>query len=349
MRLSRLSITNYQSIAHADIELGDWTSLTGSSDTGKSSILRAFYALLVNQRGDHFIRHGEQSCAVTVTRSDGLEVEWRKGRGKSGAYRVGETVYDRTAGEVPDAVRAALPIFVDIDGEMVAPGFQRQFDRPFLFADTPRHRAQILGQFDGTNILLLAETRLRREQRAAQGIVSVQSERHTVLVAELEALGFVAELGVALEVAQAAQETRQRLQERYVGIAATVDLLGRAAAAEASLRAPGEAAGAHLTQAGDWLWSAKLLRFKLDGMSALIEPLTVSLPELPELPDLSPWREANERRVRGDAILQGWAATALSILASEFEMAGVTEQLAEFRTCPTCGRLWEEEIHAAVV
>lgn len=343
MRLRSIEIRNFQSIAHAKLELEDWTSLVGTSDVGKSACLRALYALLTNQRGDHFIRHGESFCAVVVERDDGVTVDWRKGRGKSGAYILstpaGSETFDRTAGDVPPEIRGALPLLVEIDGQPFMPGFQRQHDRPFMFGDTPRWRAQALGEFDGTNVLLLAETRLRREQRTAQAIVSAQSDRATALVAELEALDYVAELGKALEAAQAAHEARQRAEVRDAGVRTTLTLLGMVTATETSLRVPGDAASAHLTEAGDWMEEVKRLRFKIDGMTELLAPLERPLPEVPEVPDFEPVRRAFHRVDQGRALLEGLTGLAGNQAIIETELAAVTAQLAEFQTCPTCGRV----------
>lgn len=174
--ISRLDILNFQSIAHAHIELGDYTALVGSSDVGKSAVLRALYALCTNPRGDYFVRNGERDCVVEVRLTGGGTVAWRKVRGRSGMYVVrtpegDETEYSGAAG-VPDAVRRLLPVTLQVGDDESLPGFAKQHDPPFLFADTPRRRAQVLGAFDGSTLLLGADGALRRGQREAQQALS---------------------------------------------------------------------------------------------------------------------------------------------------------------------------------
>lgn len=194
--ISRLEIWDFQSIKHAVLDMATWVSIVGESDTGKSAIVRALYALLTNQRGDQFVRHGEQAARVSVTLDDGTRIDWRKARGSSGAYLVttadgGETLYEKTGSEVPADVRALLRMTVTVGGDEFMPGFQRQHDAPFLFADSPRRRAQVLGEFDGSNLLLLADGAIRRRQRAAQQRAAAQHEVRAQAEQALAALDWI--------------------------------------------------------------------------------------------------------------------------------------------------------------
>ena len=219
--ITSITVENFQSIARARLDLGAWTSLVGESDTGKSAIVRALYALLTNQRGDQFVRHGEQAARVSVTLDDGTRIDWRKARGSSGAYLVttadgGETLYEKTGSEVPADVRALLRMTVAVGGDEFMPGFQRQHDAPFLFADSPRRRAQVLGEFDGSNLLLLADGAIRRRQRAAQQRAAAQHEVRAQAEQSLAALDWI-------PAAEDAYTSAAQALERYADANAALD------------------------------------------------------------------------------------------------------------------------------
>lgn len=215
--IARIEVVNFQSIGHAEILCGPWVSIVGESDVGKSAIVRALYALLTNQRGDHFIRHGAKSCTVTVMLDSGLAIEWGKSRGASGTYRVrtpngnGGT-YEKTNGTVPDEVRDLLRMSMPVAGEDFMPGVQRQFDPPFLLADTARRRAQVLGEFDGTNILLTADGIVRRAQRIDQAYATAQRATASEADAGALALAWVDDAQLAVQAAQAAHGAAERAQ-----------------------------------------------------------------------------------------------------------------------------------------
>lgn len=353
MRLARIEITNYQSIAHAELELGDWTSLVGTSDVGKSACLRALYSLLTNQRGDFFIRQGEKGCSVLVERDDGVRIEWRKERGKSGAYVLSELtggsagdgperngqLFDRTAGEVPPEIAGALPMTVSIDGQPFMPGFQRQHDRPFMFGDTARWRAQALGEFDGTNILLLAEVRVRAEQRSAQMAVKGFEKAAERLTEERATLDYLDAAGEAVFAAQRAQNASQGALELAKGVRAALVSLEAAEGAVLALRPVWSAAVAAAYNVQRQIEIANAAQARALAMRAIIAWLEVELPALPEIPDIAPLRELAARRSAINLLGNSVVALDSTIRDLETQMSVVAGELSAFKVCPTCGQL----------
>lgn len=229
MILRRIQIDDFQSIDHAVLYPGQWTSLVGESDVGKSAVIRAIHAALTNRTGDTFIRAGAPSCVVslaTMAGPDGIgpTIVWEKRRGRSGAYAVQHPdgrvdTYEKTGGVVPREVEALLRVSIDVAGEPLLAGIQRQHDAPFLLADSPRRRAQVLGEFDGTNITLRTEGFLRTVQRAAQAEVKAQQAVADAAAARLlqyEPLHAAEEAYTAAEralAAHAATEARLRAMQ----------------------------------------------------------------------------------------------------------------------------------------
>ncbi len=262
--ITAIEVANFQSIQHARLRLAGWTSLVGESDVGKSAVVRAITAALTNWRGDHFIRRGANECAVVFALDDDTYVRWTKRRGASGTYDItppngDATRYEKTGGEVPEEVAALLNVTVDVAGDGFTPGLQQQHDPPFLFADTPRRRAQTLGEFDGSNLLMLAEGALRRTQREQQALASGAHAAIETVEAELLAFDWVDGAVLAVETArtrvQEADEQHQIVStvlslrdkitishrdfSEYRGLVEAIELVG----AEASLRAADMAEG----------------------------------------------------------------------------------------------------------
>lgn len=79
--ITKVHLENFQDHKDTEISLEPGINLiTGSSDSGKSAILRAINFVFHNlPRGKSFIRYGSDECRVTVTFSDGVIVQRVKG------------------------------------------------------------------------------------------------------------------------------------------------------------------------------------------------------------------------------------------------------------------------------
>lgn len=211
MILQSITIHNFQSIKEATLEMAGWVSLVGESDIAKSAVVRAMHAALTNRTGDALIRHGAPGCSVWLTLATGEVIGWHKKRGKGATYtlwRPGQRepeTFDKTNGTVPEAIAALLRVTIDIAGDDMTPGFQRQHDAPFLLSDTPRRRAQILGEFDGTNITIRAEGLIRTTQRRAQSEVKASEKALEGLIETLDGYDGLASAQARLSLAELAQ------------------------------------------------------------------------------------------------------------------------------------------------
>ena len=228
--ITRVEISNFQSLRRVSLDFGPWVSIVGESDVGKSAVWRALHAALTNRTGDSYIRHGEKMAEVTIYLDGGTSIRWTKERGKkrgkSGRYEieriehgaadggVDHHVFEKTNGEVPAEVRALLNVSLDVAGDALTPGLQSQHDKAFLLADTPRRRAQILGEFDGSNIALAAETVLRTGQRTAQAALKAAETQAEASRATLTAYDALPAAHEAYEAAVAATGARDGLAAR---------------------------------------------------------------------------------------------------------------------------------------
>lgn len=140
------------------------TVLTGMSDAGKSTIIRALCWLMFNRpAGDRFMRRGAKFVAVTL-KVDGHTITRRKGK-KGNQYVVdGGDPCNAVNQEVPPAVAALL----NVD----AINIQRQLDGPWWFDKTAGQVSHELndivnlGGIDATLTTLAAQLRLARSTSA---------------------------------------------------------------------------------------------------------------------------------------------------------------------------------------
>lgn len=80
MRLIKIEIENFQSIKKLAIDLGQYTVLVGTSNQGKTAIVRAIESVFTNPAGQSRIRKGASHCIVRLDFDDGTWVLWEKGK-----------------------------------------------------------------------------------------------------------------------------------------------------------------------------------------------------------------------------------------------------------------------------
>ncbi len=126
-----LKIKNYQSHAASELnfEIGV-NALVGTSDSGKSSIIRALNWIVSNRpRGNSYIRHGSDGeCSVLLTLTDGTIIE---------RYRKGGTNHYKLNGEILEALGSDVPQEISNRLNIDEINLSAQFDTPFMVFDSP--------------------------------------------------------------------------------------------------------------------------------------------------------------------------------------------------------------------
>lgn len=354
--ITAIEVRDFQSIGHARIELGWWTSLVGESDIGKSAMVRALHALLTNWRGDHFIRHGSKETMVEITLADTTTVTWAKKRGGGGTYVItppggGRELFEKTGGEVPADVRALVNASINVAGDPITPGLQQQHDPPFLFADVPRKRAQILGEFDGSNILMLAEATVRRDQRASQQEATAARADMESATTHLQQYDGVEDAMVAAERASATMADMHAIgalhgaqQRMLVDVVHGVDVIS--AAADQLCKA--ETALDHGAKLGREMVRLQLTVSTGSDMAAQVRASTAAAAALADAPPITlPHADqiamlAAMVDLRGDLQHNETDQEALNTRAdvAEAQLAGAAAELAALvgDACPVCGQ-----------
>jgi exonuclease SbcC len=137
--IKTIRIKNFQSHKRTELELDPHlTVITGSSNTGKSSIVRALKWLMLGvPKGTSFVSSGRPDAVITTfvsaTMDDGVKVV-RLVKNKKQVYKVikpngDDTFYENITNDIPEEVRNIFNV------DMV--NFASQYDPPFLISETP--------------------------------------------------------------------------------------------------------------------------------------------------------------------------------------------------------------------
>lgn len=185
MKISRVRVSNFQSLESVDIELGDFTVIGGPSDNGKSAFLRAIQALLTNQSGQEFVSAWADECQVELFLDTGDIIKWRKA--DTAYYYINDQVYSRLGRDVPPDLHKLLPVMpIEVGGVEVSPNYHDQFDMPFMLAMPAPQRARVLGEMTGANILLRATQEAKKRQAKDKQLQTIRTQDIENITKQLE-------------------------------------------------------------------------------------------------------------------------------------------------------------------
>ena len=146
--LSRLLIKNFQVHEKLDLRFGPTvTTIVGSTDAGKSAILRALRFTMTNKpSGSAFIRTGSKTTEVKI-QADGERV--RRLKGKENSYELhtkkGKEEYKAFGTDVPEAIANLFNV-----SEV---NFQGQHDAPFWLSLSAGQVSKALNEIVNLNII----------------------------------------------------------------------------------------------------------------------------------------------------------------------------------------------------
>ncbi len=200
--IDQLKIRNFQRHDRLSLELDPRiTAITGPSDAGKSSVLRAFRWLALNRpRGEGFVREGTPGAAVRL-KVDGRRLERRK-KGTDNSYTIDGKVLRSFGADVPEQVQDVLKL-----GEV---NFSGQHDPPFWFSLTPGEVGRQLNEIVDLGEIDRVTAELASRSRRAKAEVEVVESRLEESEGELEGLAYVPELEEELKGLEAEREEAAR-------------------------------------------------------------------------------------------------------------------------------------------
>lgn len=314
-RLERLRITNFQSLAKADIELGGLTVIVGPSNSGKSALLRALKAVVRNVNSPSAVRVGKTVFTASVDFDD-TTVSIERGKSQS-TYRITvptgqEEVYTKAGRTVPDDVQGMLALPLPEGPDLV---FSSQIDPPFLLSETGSVAAKILGDLTNVSRLHAAAREANRRRLEAAKIQRIREEDAHACAQKMQEE--FSDLAEHRRVLSEAREDLTRVQEK-----------------------------ARLMQ------TLQTALDELDVVDAAEEDLKVRLKELPEPADIEAMSEQagallGERHALTDVLsmlaklaeAESQLLTVLKTSESEIEKTekAYHDALVQAGQCPTCG------------
>lgn len=161
--IKALRLTNFQAHKKIEIQFEQVTTIIGSSDVGKSAIVRALYWLCFNKpRGEAFIRDGSKQVKVQVKLEQGVI---SRIKGTENVYRFDGHTYKALGADVPEDINALMnvnPI-----------NFQCQHDAPLWFNESPGQVGRELNAIVDLDVIDTTLKILSSEDREARSTVSV--------------------------------------------------------------------------------------------------------------------------------------------------------------------------------
>lgn len=172
--ITEVRLEGFQSHVESHFQLGPGLNVvTGPSDAGKTSIIRAIRWVAFNEpQGEAFVNATVGEAVVTLFLDSGVVITKRRRKGKT-SYLLQlspddeGSLYEKS--EVPDEVKNMLQIdkqrFGDFESSL---NFAFQLDAPFLISETASAGAKILGKLAGTECVDLAIKGISKDTHAAR-------------------------------------------------------------------------------------------------------------------------------------------------------------------------------------
>lgn len=216
--IESISVRNFQKHSKLKIEFDPRiTVLSGRSDLGKSSILRALRWCIFNRpQGEQFVSWGSEDGTKVTVKVDGKTVTRERTNGEN-VYRTGGQEYKALRGEVPEAV---TNLFNVSDA-----GFSDQIDPPFWFKKTPGQVSQELNAIVNLDLIDRTMAGVAAELRKGRAAAAVTAERLAKAKESSERLAWVDEANAGLERVEDAGRLLEETREKRSRIA---DLVLRA-------------------------------------------------------------------------------------------------------------------------
>lgn len=161
-KISTIIIKNFQSHRHTVLNLDEHVNvILGSSDVGKTAILRALGWVFFNEpQGTAFIRAGETSASVELIYKDGYSVKRIRNK-KFNGYHINHPDFDEPkklsgfGSSVPEEIQEITGVRkFEIADKIESPiTYQTQLEGAFLLSESSIKKAKAIGAISNVNII----------------------------------------------------------------------------------------------------------------------------------------------------------------------------------------------------
>lgn len=224
--IDSISIRNFQSLAHIDLDLQPLTVIVGPSSSGKSAFIRALRALVGNRRGTDFITHGERVASISAHLASidplrsGTVTLTRSTQTSPNSYTLipddqrhphhPKAEFTKLGGEVPGAISD----FLGIPTEQIPLAVASQFDKPYLLDAPGTEVARVLGSLTNAHIILNGARESNRQKLAQSQTLRTRSADLQAIRDRVPEFQALKAQRTALDRAEALIGDAQKLQAR---------------------------------------------------------------------------------------------------------------------------------------
>jgi exonuclease SbcC len=175
--ITKLSVQNFQSHANTHIDFVPGINvIVGSSDAGKSALLRAIRWIIFNRPlGTNIIRQGTEECEVELQTSSGVV---KKYKGRENYYEVNSEIFRACGNSVPDTVKTVIDI-TDIN-------CLGQFDGYYLVFESSGEIAKELNKALNIDLIDMCVSSCNSSIREYNSLIKTQTKQQEVLTSELD-------------------------------------------------------------------------------------------------------------------------------------------------------------------
>lgn len=224
--ITKIKLHNFQCHRNLELDLGRSTVLQGGSNHGKTAVLRAFYWVLFNEAPHDFVSYWVQkklkkgfafkddAYTSVVVEVDGHVIERKRSNDFNG-YIVDGTIYEALRTDVPEAV---TKIFNLADASV-----QKQFDVPFLLAETPGEASRYLNSLAGLECVDEILSIAKRKVAETADLVNGATESVESLEKDVKSYGWVKDAEDLYEKARAEQPRIERLTRMRDNLARSIE------------------------------------------------------------------------------------------------------------------------------
>lgn len=210
--INKIILTNFQSHSESELILNPGiNAIIGSSDSGKTAILRALHWAIYNRpSGEAFISHWARdskekqtdTCQVYIEKGKDCIIRYRT-PGSLNGYKINDQTLEAIKTDVPTDVREFFNI-----SEV---NLQKQMDAPFLLSESPGEIARFFNRIiklDEIDACLSAADKKKRD--CAHDMKATEAEREK-LGKELEKYGYIEDVMPLLDRARKIQLKIERI------------------------------------------------------------------------------------------------------------------------------------------
>lgn len=229
--IKNITVANFQSHKLTTLELHPGVNaIVGSSNSGKTAVLRALYWLRFNRpSGVDFVSHWNQDkngnpinpTTVDIQLTDSLGIQRRRAKDFNGY-----TIHDprtEAPGKELEAVKTDVPEEIASALNMSDVNIQRQMDAPFLLSASSGEVARFFNRIIRLDlidrVLSTAESRRRKTKQDIERL----TESETGLAAEYDKMSWVEIAACLVDKSETLQRRMTTTQDRRARIAVIAD------------------------------------------------------------------------------------------------------------------------------